>query len=71
MKPIKKLSCKETTHIVCDARDRPMSAEQSAQLQAHLETCDACKSAAVQFADMFRHLDILFARNEDKSSSEP
>jgi hypothetical protein len=63
------LTCRQTTHIVCNARDTPMTSEQKMQLEAHLKTCSACKVAAVQFSDMFRHLDILFARNERHSSS--
>jgi predicted anti-sigma-YlaC factor YlaD len=61
---IKPLTCRETTYIVCGARDAPIDAEQSKQLEAHLETCPFCRIAASQFATLFKHLDVLLVRDE-------
>jgi hypothetical protein len=63
-KQVKPLTCKETTYIVCGARDTPMDAEQRTQLEAHLETCPFCRVAAAQFSTLFNHLDVLLARHE-------
>jgi predicted anti-sigma-YlaC factor YlaD len=59
------LTCRETTYIVSEARDGPLTAEQHARLNAHLETCDACRIASTQFAQLFSQLDTLFARKPD------
>ena len=57
------ITCRDTTHLVCDARDVPMRPEQYRQLQAHLATCTACQTASRQFEQLFGQLDVLFARD--------
>ncbi|MYN09768.1 hypothetical protein [Pseudoduganella aquatica] len=60
---VKKLTCRETTYLVCGARDEALTAAQHSQLARHLQGCDACRVASRQFADLFAQLDVLFAAN--------
>ncbi|NGZ87063.1 zf-HC2 domain-containing protein [Duganella aceris] len=63
MKPeIVPISCRETTYLVSESRDAALDDEQSARLAAHLDTCDACRIASTQFAQLFAHLETLLAR---------
>lgn len=61
---IKPLTCRETTYLVCGARDTPIGERERAQLDAHLATCGACRIASAQFSQLFSQLDTLFARGE-------
>jgi predicted anti-sigma-YlaC factor YlaD len=58
---VKKLTCRETTYLVCGARDEALTPAQHSQLARHLQGCDACRVASRQFADLFAQLDVLFA----------
>ncbi|MYM67490.1 hypothetical protein GTP45_11680 [Pseudoduganella sp. FT55W] len=62
---IKKLTCRDTTYLVISARDTPLSNQQIAELDAHLQTCSACRTAKQQFAQVFSQLDTLLARGEE------
>jgi hypothetical protein len=65
MKPdVKPLTCRETTYLVCGARDVPIGEQQRAQLAAHLTTCSTCRIASTQFSQLFAQLDTLLARGE-------
>ncbi|MGO4380655.1 hypothetical protein [Pseudoduganella sp. RAF53_2] len=57
------LTCRETTVLVCGARDEALTAEQTASLQKHLQGCDYCRVASRQFADLFAQMDQLFAHD--------
>ena len=59
-----KLTCRDTTYLVCSARDTPLEVHQRQLLDEHLATCAACQVASRQFADLFGQLDVLFAREE-------
>jgi predicted anti-sigma-YlaC factor YlaD len=59
------LTCRETTVLVCGARDEPLTAEQAASLQQHLAGCTYCRAASRQFSDLFAQVDELFARDAD------
>jgi predicted anti-sigma-YlaC factor YlaD len=56
------LTCRETTHLVSEARDAPLDEAKRARLAGHLETCAACRIASTQFAQLFAQLDSLLAR---------
>ena len=56
------LTCRDTTYLVSEARDAPLDAEQNELLAEHLKTCDACRTASTQFAQLFSQLDSLLAR---------
>jgi predicted anti-sigma-YlaC factor YlaD len=56
------LTCRDTTYLVSESRDAPLDAEQNELLADHLKTCDACRTASTQFAQLFAQLDSLLAR---------
>ena len=56
------LTCRDTTYLVSASRDAPLNEEQSELLAEHLKTCDACRTASTQFAQLFSQLDSLLAR---------
>ncbi|OON63514.1 hypothetical protein B0920_09160 [Massilia sp. KIM] len=59
------LTCRDTTYLVCGARDAALSPQQERQLAAHLAGCPSCQVASRQFARLFGQLDTLLARDED------
>jgi hypothetical protein len=65
----KTLSCRDTTWLVCGARDTPLDDEQRRLLDAHIAACPSCQVASRQFAALFAQLDTLFARGPDENIS--
>lgn len=59
---IKKLTCRDTTWLVSEARDGALPAPELAALDAHLATCSACRTARQQFDLLFSQLDTLLAK---------
>lgn len=57
------LSCRDTTWLVSEARDRRLSAGEREGLHRHLATCAHCQLAAQQFRALFAQLDELFVRD--------
>lgn len=60
--PTGPLSCRDSTWLVSEARDRPLDADESAGLAQHIDTCPLCRVAARQFADLFDLVGLLYAR---------
>ena len=60
----KALTCRDTTYLVCGARDAPLDAGQRRLLDEHLAGCAACQVASRQFDTLFGQLDMLFARDK-------
>ncbi len=48
------LSCRDTTVLVSDARERALTAEELAELRSHLTWCVRCQAAREQFEILFR-----------------
>lgn len=59
----KPLTCRETTWLVSDARERDLTPEEKRDLVAHVEECPFCSRASVQFEVLFRQLGVYFARH--------
>jgi hypothetical protein len=57
------ISCRDSTRLVSQMRDRPLDGTETAQLQTHVAQCPHCRIAAQQFADLFARVDLLLARN--------
>lgn len=38
------LSCKEVTHLVSEAQDRPLTLSEKVQLEMHLAMCKGCRN---------------------------
>ena len=55
------VTCHGAATLVCEARDRALTALDQQRLGAHLSTCVECTAAAKQFASLFAQLDTLLA----------
>jgi hypothetical protein len=63
------ITCRDTTWLVSDARDRALTDEEKAALAGHIATCSLCQGASTQFEMLFRQLDhYLAGKNEGGSS---
>ena len=58
------LSCRDTTWLVSDARERRLTPEEGRSLAEHVATCPFCSRASVQFEVLFRQLEMYFGRQE-------
>jgi len=56
------ISCRDSTRLVSESRDRPLSGDEAARLATHVELCPHCRIAARQFAELFARVDLLLAR---------
>lgn len=56
------ISCRDSTRLVSQMRDRPLDGNETTQLRTHVEHCPHCRIAAQQFADLFARVDLLLAR---------
>lgn len=56
------ISCRDSTRLVSESRDRPLDGDEAARLGTHVEHCPHCRIAARQFADLFARIDLLLAR---------
>jgi len=61
-----KITCKDTTWLVSDARERELNIEEKAALRAHIEQCELCQGASKQFEVLFRQLDALLGKSENR-----
>ncbi|HMV54404.1 MAG TPA: zf-HC2 domain-containing protein [Rhodocyclaceae bacterium] len=68
-----RLTCRETTYLVSDARDRPLTDLEVSQLQAHIAGCAACQVASRQFAQVFAAVDAYLCREPaaGRSAEQP
>ncbi|MBL8565791.1 MAG: hypothetical protein JNM89_08750 [Hyphomicrobiaceae bacterium] len=57
--------CRDTTWLVSEGRDRPLSRAEMEQLSAHIAGCAMCQGAKQQFDVMFRGIDALFKDRQD------
>lgn len=52
-----RLSCKETTWLVSESRERALSSEERQNLAEHIATCTVCQGASRQFEVLFKEVD--------------
>jgi hypothetical protein len=55
-----KVTCRDTTWLVSDARDRPLSESEKAALAGHIAECSLCQGASKQFAALFKEIGAYF-----------
>ncbi|MGQ5525388.1 zf-HC2 domain-containing protein [Chitinimonas sp. PSY-7] len=53
------INCLQSSELLSQSRDEPLSAEQMAQLQTHVTHCPHCRHASQQFAQMFTLLEAM------------
>ena len=51
-----KVTCRDTTWLVSDARDRPLTESEQASLADHIAECSLCQGASKQFGALFREV---------------
>ena len=56
------LTCRDTTWLVSDARERALTDEESRDLVEHVTNCPFCSRASVQFEVLFKQLEVYFGR---------
>ncbi|WP_300759685.1 hypothetical protein [Janthinobacterium sp.] len=62
--PTSSITCRDTTYLVCEARDRSLSPDEQVSLTNHIQICPYCQVAAKQFSQLFSQLDDLLARSQ-------
>lgn len=50
------ITCRDTTWLVSDARERELTPEEKRDLAHHIESCELCQGASKQFDVLFRQL---------------
>ena len=56
------LTCRDTTWLVSDARERALTDEERHGLVEHVTNCPFCSRASVQFEVLFKQLEVYFGR---------
>ena len=51
------MTCKDTTWLVSESRERALSKEELEDLEGHIAECPLCKGASTQFDVLFKQLD--------------
>lgn len=54
------VTCRETSWLVSDARDRPLLESEKEALAEHIAGCSLCQGASEQFAVLFRQIGVYF-----------
>ena len=52
----RKVTCRDTTWLVSDARDRPLTESERASLADHIAERSLCQGASKQFGALFREV---------------
>lgn len=58
------ITCKDTTWLVSESRERTLTEEEREALTRHIAECKHCQGASRQFAVLFRQIGAYF-RNPD------
>ena len=58
------LTCRGTTYLVSEGRDRALTADEQARLRKHIENCPECQVASRQFEELFDLLETLFGKGQ-------
>lgn len=64
----KEITCKDTTWLVSDSCERPLTEQEQKDLQNHISECALCQGASTQFEVLFRQLILYF--NADAATAE-
>ena len=58
------ITCRDTTWLVSDARERELTGEERSALKEHICGCELCQGASKQFEVLFAQIDFLLAKSE-------
>lgn len=62
------MTCKDTTWLVSDSRERRLSQDEKDGLDRHIATCPYCRGASTHFDVLFRQIDRMFKPDAQDSS---
>lgn len=62
-KPNPDVTCKDTTWLVSDSRERELTDQEKADLAGHIATCEFCQGASKQFEVLFKELELYFEKD--------
>jgi hypothetical protein len=65
-----RLSCKETTWLVSEARERALSSDERQSLMQHIATCSFCKGASRQFEVLFKEIDNYLGNSRSEKAAQ-
>lgn len=54
------ITCRDTTWLVSDSRERQLSDKEHANLKKHITSCKLCRGASTQFEVLFRQIGEYF-----------
>lgn len=66
----KRISCKDTTWLVSESRERALTREEQQNLERHIERCPACQGASKQFDVLFSQLKHYLGNNNSKENAK-
>jgi len=55
-----KITCRDTTWLLSDSRERALTDEELTALKQHIEECKLCQGASAQFEVLFRQINRYF-----------
>lgn len=62
MHPDTSFSCIHAATLVCESRDRELTAAELSDIQRHVANCPACQKARQQLGVLFEQLDLYFEK---------
>lgn len=62
MHPDTSFNCIHAATLVCESRDRELSATERSEIQRHVASCPACQQARQQLASLFEQLDLYLGK---------
>ncbi len=62
------ITCRDTTWLASDARERALTEEERTALAEHVAECSLCQGASTQFEVMFRQLKRYLAGGDEESA---
>lgn len=63
------ITCRDSTWLVSESRERQLSDAEQDRLKLHLSECEFCKGASQQFDVLFRQIEAYFGTGRSRSSS--
>jgi hypothetical protein len=65
-----RITCKDTTWLVSESRERVLSTEEQQKLEEHIATCSFCQGASRQFAVLFKQIDHYFGNSGSEKDAQ-
>lgn len=62
MHPDSSFNCIHAATLVCESRDRELTAVELSNIQRHVANCPACQKARQQLGTLFEQLDLYFEK---------